>query len=201
MGKVTATQLVNLLTNEQFDPTQISRTYELLGSELGFESVVTQVTIIPMVAGQADYILPDTAVSLLSLYVNDNELTSATPQMLNTSVGPGWREWEGEPRTYVREDNSSRFFTLFPIPRRDSRAFTLVEGSPLGINFPDDAISVIHTADRSIADLSFPDWLDEFLAFSIVGRIADRDSSARHPQLGAICRSVANGLHSVLVQR
>lgn len=189
MSKARVLDLVATLGRGQADPTNAERDYRDVVFDAGRFELATEVTLIPAAAGTAQYVLPAGAVRLLGVFYDDVALLPVSLAELE-AVNPQWRDEVGAPVAYVTETETVQTFRLYPVPDIDSKSFVPVVGEPLGLDFPESNLAVVHTEVRD----DLPDWTDLVFAFGVLTREFSRESAHRDTEFAAACQQVYGAL-------
>lgn len=119
---------------------------------------------------------PANAVNLLGVFYGAHQVEMASLRELEYAAGPQWRDDVGEPVSYVVEGETVQTFRLYPQPNVKPSALGALFGEPLGRDFLDGAIVVLHSETRE----TVPDYLDLPIALMVIGREFERESDHQH---------------------
>lgn len=193
MSKVATLQIVSDVSFAQDDTVLSSKFYDDVILDLSKEQWFVQLTILPGIANQATYTLPDEAINLLSVFYDDRILFPATERELEVD-DPNWRDIGGTPIAFTAKNEQDRTFRLYPTPDIPGKDFIFFLGSPLGANFPAYSVAVLHT--KTVLDV--PEWLNLPVAFAILEKEFSRESSHRDAEFSRICSQISKLLFSFL---
>ena len=188
MGRAEVLALVQDLALDQADAPSIDRYYDDIIYDLGKRPWLTEASLIATVAGTSVYTPADDLIRLLYVFYDNRHLYESSARELESTFGPNWRDRRGTPVAYYVEDESSLDFRLVPEPEVNSKDFSFVFGSPMGLDFPEYAVAVIHT--RTVEDL--PVWLELPVAFEILFREFARQSDHQDPTFAVTCKQIAD---------
>lgn len=186
MPKSDVLQLVQDLSNGLADVTTSERYYHDTVFDLGKRNFLTNATLIPVVAGTGSYAFPVGAIDLLGLFYDDKQLDLLPLRDLEW-IDPHWRDAEGPPEGYVRQDENDKTFRLYPEPDLPSKDFIFLLGSPLGLDYPEYSLAAIHTETRN----DLPAWLELPVAFRILSFEFERESAHRDPAFAKLCNELS----------
>lgn len=182
MAKADVLQLVSDLSNGLADATLAERYYREAVFDLGKQGWLTQATLVPATAGTGSYSFPAGAIELLALFYDDDQLDALYLRELEW-IRSDWRDAHGSPVGYVRQDENDKTFRLYPIPDTSSKDFIFLFGSPLGLDYPEYSLAVVHTETRD----DLPAWLELPVTFRILELEFERESSHRDPVFAKLC--------------
>jgi hypothetical protein len=195
--------LVQLLSNEQADPTATDKYYDEAVLDLGQLPILVDATLIAVGGagglnnleggdGPPDnsYPLPDWVIQPLQWYYGDTILPEATASEL-MAFNRDWVGLVGTPRVIYRdEDFGARRFRLVPKPDRPSAEFDFFLGSPFGKNYPRDTVGCIHT----LLTQDLPQWLELPVAFFVLAKEFTRESDHQDTAFAAVCATMGQAL-------
>lgn len=190
MSKATVLQRVDDLSFGLADQPACSRFYDevVLGLHQHGEWC-TEASLVATTTDDATYTLPAAAGRLLCAIYDDQQLSLESAQGMER-VHPTWRDERGAVQAVVVDGESDRSFRLWRIPEADSRDFSFLYGSPLGLDFPEYAVVVFHTDVRE----DQPPYLELPIAFYVLAREFLRESDHRDPDFAAACQQMADQL-------
>jgi len=182
MAKADVLQLVSDLSNGLADATLSERYYREVVFDLGKQGWLTQISIVPVTSGTGTYSFPASAIELLGLFYDDNQLDPLCLRELEW-IRYDWRVIHGSPEGYVRENENDKTFRLYPIPDASSKDFIFLFGSPLGLDYPEYSLAIVHTETRD----DLPSWLELPVAFRVLELEFGRESAHRDPTFSKTC--------------
>lgn len=185
MSRVGVQTVVADLSLSQINGAAFARLYdEVLRDLLEKLPLGATATLVPVVAGTATYSLPSDAIQVLSYFWGDYGLD----EMTEAGLPVAWRARHGRPQAVVTERELEREIRLFPTPNRASGDFTFLLGSPLGEDYPADALGIVATQLRENYDAA----LDLALGFHVIARYHSEDGQDRSPSFAKICKEMGN---------
>lgn len=187
MARADVITLVQAIANQQADATTVQRFYDDIAYDLAVREIVTNVSLVAVVAGTASIALPTAAIDILAAFYDDRILSIERPMDMAYTNGEQWRDISGPPLAIIREGESARSFTLFPNPDRPSDPSLFIHGAPLGVDFPNESVTLIHTEKRD----NLPIWLELPVAFLILEREFNRESDHKDVNFAAACKEMA----------
>jgi hypothetical protein len=177
------------LSTNQADATAIDKYYDEVVADLGRTEWLVTASLVTATAGTNEYTPPATAIDLLHLFYDDRLLYESKLRAIE-SVNTHWRDERGPPKSYIIEDETNKQFRLYPSPVVSSKDFIFMFGSPLGLDFPEYAICIVHTEQREV----LPKWLEMPVAFAILSREFARESDHKDAQFADSCKALAEML-------
>ena len=187
MSRATVLQRVQDLSLSQADATAIDRYYDDVIYDLGRRPWLTEASLIAVTAGTAVY-SPDVSVlRIVNIFYDDRTLYESNNRELEATFGSSWQDRRGTPVAYTFEDENALDFRLVPKPELNSKDFSFVFGSPMGLDFPEYSVAIIHT--EKVEDL--PTWLELPVAFEILFREFSRQSDHQDPTFAVTCKQIA----------
>ena len=182
MSKADVLQLVQDLATNQADATAIDRFYVDVIKDLGQREWLVQASLVAVTAGTAEYEPPTGTVHILQVYY-DNRALAYTDLLQIEALNPQWRDDRGTPVAFVVETKDGKKFDLFPKPTVNSKDFVFVFGEPLGLDFSEYAVMVVHTETRE----DLPLWLEMPVAFEILKREFSHESDHQDLEFAKVC--------------
>lgn len=192
--KATVLDLAQQIAHGQADVIPLNHYYDDLMVDFQRQAVFTVAALIPVVAEQAVYTLPDATHDLLAVFYDDTMLSKLTLHEMQM-LDPQWRDRIGSPIGYLVDEQSDREIRLYPKPKDASAAFNFPTGMPLGADFPRGALTLLSPELRQ----DLPEWLDLALAYRIVGKEFMRESAHRDPKFAGACAAIADMLQGLLL--
>lgn len=169
MAKADVLQLVTDLGVTTVDQTEIGIFYDEVVRELGFNEILTGTELVPVKAGNPEYILVEDTMRALEFHANGGRLDPIDITSLQSVFGVGWRTRTGTPLGYTQEEENEKTFRLVPSPTQD------------------DTITVIRTEART----DVPVWLELPIALDVLGREYQRESDHQDVAFAQIARQLS----------
>lgn len=185
--KTRVLQLVDDLSVGLADAAQSEYFYDQILYELHHQVLFTECSLVAATAETASYTLPTTAVRQLMFFWDTQQLDELTIEEAEAIFGLTWRDLIGPPEAYVLERETDRTFRLVPTPDTSSKDFSFMFGLPLGVDFPEYAISVVHTNYSADVHVLF----DFPLAFAVLAREFLRESDHQDVDFAEACQMVS----------
>ena len=179
--------LVDDFSLGQADPNAASRFYDEIVRDFGRAPYLVNASLVALAAGATGFTLPASAVAILAAFYDDDELVPAMQQEL-ALVNPQWRDERSAPSVYTAENETSREYVLYPRPGAATKDFIFLFGAPMGVDFPEYAIGVVHTETRE----DVLPWMELPLALFILTREYLRESPHRDPMFAEACQRLGN---------
>ena len=190
MSKATVLQRVGDLSFGLADQTACDRFYdECVLSLHQHGEWCTEASLVATTDGTATYTIPAAAGRVLAAFYDDQQLSLESAQGMER-VLPAWRDEQGGVQALVVDGESDRTFRLWRTPEADSRDFSFIFGSPLGLDFPGYAVVIVHTDVRA----DQPAYLELPIAFFVLEREFLRESDHRDPDFAQACREMGEQL-------
>ena len=189
MTKAPILSLVNSLANFPIDGDLLDVYYDDVLVELGrmTNTPLTANELQPVVANTHTYSIPDKMISILHAFHSSKSLISSRTQDVDAYVNE-WRDDTGTPFTVLIDELSGKTYRLFPIPDTSSDDFFFITGTPMGTDFPDNAVTLIYSELR---DDDILDFLGLIIALQILSREFIRQSDHRDVLFAQSCNDVA----------
>lgn len=189
MSRATTITLANTLMDNLGDTTQLGQFYDDIVFELGrglFPGVVslTGAGFVAGVGGTATYSFPSTAIRVLGVCYDANQLAEAGPAEADF-FDVYWRRTRGRPVSFATADEDQRIVRLLPIPAHDGNT---IVGTPFTwTTWPSENLTFIYTENR--ADVH----LDEELAIALemCAREYSRDSNHHDMAAAQVARQLS----------
>ena len=188
MSKATTITLANDIALGLGDTDQLGAYYADLVRLLGNEPMLTNAQAIETVdVGEYEEQTPTEAISLLAVYVDDQELTQVTERELE-AVDANWRlATPATPRVFTLDDLSENVFDLYPPVDYITGPVEPLFDDAFGAGFVTGQISIIYTEERE----NVPEWLELWLAIAILDREFLRESNHRDLPMAASASELA----------
>lgn len=149
---------------------------------------ITGAELVEITSGTAEYDLPATATSILAAFYDTKALGAANTSDVK-EYSSTWKDDTGTPLAYMMDDTTARTFRLYPIPDTDSGDFSFPTGTPLGTDYPDDAVLLIFGSNR---DDKVPADIGAYVALSTLAREFSRPSGHQDRNFSEACKKLAN---------
>ncbi len=185
MSRATVLQLVDDLSVDVAYSATADQFYDDIVHELAMQAVFTRATLRPITAGTGAVTLPDSGIELLYAVYDDRILAKTTRRQLEM-LSSHWRDHRGTPVAYNEELENDQTLRLYPVPEIGSKAFSFVFGEPLGRDFPEYSVTLVHTENEEL-----PEWMDLPMALEILAREFSRESDHRDLEAAEACRQLA----------
>lgn len=186
MAKSDVLDLVDTLSRARADRDICSTYYDDIVYEMALQGTLTAASLVATTADNASYDLPATAVTVLAAVYDTFQLPHTSLKELE-AINPTWRSEVGDPIAFVTEDEPVRTVRLYPIPDRTSKDFIFMFGSPLGLDFPEYSLALLHTETRT----NLATYFDLPVALEILAREFNRESDHKDSEFAEVCRSLA----------
>lgn len=192
MNPADVQSLVNLLSNNQADPTLFPELYDDAINSLngGWHTTAVPVTF----TENATLVnLPPTLLNLLILIYDDQVLSRLGLREME-SLRRGWRNVHGTPVAYTLESETAKTVEVFPTPLTTSPPIIPVHGLPTGLDYqPGNGISIhVENRQNALPILTIP------LALMVLSREYVRESDHRDMAFAALCQEAAMMLLKML---
>lgn len=184
--------LVSSLSNSQSDPLTSERFYDEVVLDLAQLPILVDATVVSTghnVHGDPDESdpLPEVVTRPLQWFYADAILNEATSGEL-AQWEYNWRNMHGTPYVVYRADVGARRFRMVPLPDHDSKPFVFLGGQPLGVDYSENAVAIIHTT----APTDLPEYLDLPVAYFILAREFARESDHQDMGYSQACAQLAS---------
>lgn len=179
MAKTDVTTLVDDMGLSDTNSSEISRFYDEIVRELGFQEVLTNQNTVNQTAGTASYNVPANTIEILEVVGSNGTLRRMSKAGAEATFGTGWRELVGSPLGFISQFETEGSFRLVPSPDFD------------------DTLQVLHTEYRQ----DVPFWLEIPIVFEILFREYIRESDHQDTQFAQACRQVAQLLFTLVAVR
>ncbi len=184
--------LVNSLSNNQADPLTSEVFYGEVVLDLAQLPLFVDATLVSVGVDQGtnpdgSYTFPDAVIRPLQWYYSDTILNEARETEL-INWNQNWRAMQGLPIALYRSDVGARRFRLVPQPDVDTEQH--VGPDPLGADYPDNAVVIMHT----VAPQDLPEYMDLVIAYFILAREFARESNHQDMAYSQVCAKLANGM-------
>lgn len=192
MSQTTAMAWLPLLGNLQAEDPQMTSYYLEGMTDLAKRPLFCSMTLIPVVAGTAEYALPEPAsapwgVRILAVFLDDVMLSLTTRKCLE-AISPDWRDHRGMPIAFTTSEQEPRAFRVYPTPQDASAAQSFILGAPFGVEYPAGTLCVLHTDYRT----ELPPWMDLPIAFAVLWREFSRDSDHKDAMFAQACKTLGD---------
>lgn len=189
MTKSSILTLVNQLANFTIDGDLVDIYYDDVLVELGrmTNPPLTANELQPVVSGTHTYSIPDKMITILHAFYSSKSLISSRTQDVDAYVN-AWRGDTGTPFSVIIDELSGKTYRLYPIPDTSSDDFSFITGTPMGTDFPDNAVTLIYSELRESDIL---DFLGLIVALMILNREFIRQSDHRDTQFAESCDQIA----------
>lgn len=175
MSKATVLTLVtNLTLGAASDTTITGNYYDRVVEDLARFPWLTNMSLIPVTAPTAQYVLDTTQVKIAAMFYDSRQLSKLTLAQVE-ALNRTWRNEVGEPHSYVVEDEGQKTFRLYPSPNLDSKPQSFPNTQPFGLDFPAYTIVILHTETRT----DLPAWLELPVALETAARAMEAESTYR----------------------
>lgn len=171
MSKTNVLTLVTDFSIEQEDASSVDAFYNDTLQDVAQLELMTGIRLIEVTGGTPTYTIPDDIVMILGMFYDDIILGEADVETLKTYAAD-WQAVKGTPMAYTTKQETKKTFRLFPEPVVSSRNFSFILGAPLGQDFPEYSVGVIHTETRDDRD----NWLDIPIALRVLEKEFNRES-------------------------
>lgn len=149
----------------------------------------TNVRLLEITDGTNTYTIPDDVVQIQEMFYDSSVVPRSTTKFL-TILNQEWRDENGRPTAYVVDEETSKQFRLYPTPDVNSKDFIFLFGEPLGRDFPEYSVGLVHTEIRQ----NNPDWLDYITALKVLALEHNKNSDIVDPQFADLCNQLADSL-------
>ena len=139
------------------------------------------------------YTIPDDVVKIQEMFYDSSIIPQSTVSSLN-ALDQEWRDQRGRPIAHVVEEETTKQFRLYPNPDTNSKDFIFLFGEPLGRDFPEYSVGIVHTEIRD----NNPDWLDYIIGLKVIAKEHQKDSDIVDPQFASLCDQLADLLAGAL---
>ncbi len=187
MSKTTVKTLVTDMSLAQDEAGTVESFYVSTLQELSLKPLFTDVRLIEMTGDTSQYTIPDDIGLILEMFY-DSEIVFREPFSSINIHNRNWKDLEGPPEFYVVESETSKQFRLVPRPQLDSKDFSFILGEPLGRDFPEYSVGLIHTKVQN----DNPDWMDLPIALKICAKEFMKESRYKDPDFSEVCDQLAD---------
>ncbi len=193
MSSSSVRALAQLYAYDRADATRLEFHYEDAIRKLAHTGWFADVTLVSVDATTGTFTIPSGGVAILGVFHDDSILDALTLTQVE-QLNAEWRSEVGTPKAYITEDESRNNFTIYPRPANKSKDFSFVTGTPLGEDFPEYAVAVIHTK----IETNEPEFLELALAFRILADEFSLESQIRDEPFAKLCNQMADVFLGVL---
>lgn len=172
---------------DRADATRLEFHYEDAIRRLAHVGWFVDVTLVSVDATTGLFTIPSGGVSIIGVFHDDSildELSIIQVEALN----PEWRDVVGNPKAYITNDESRNNFTIYPRPAMKSKDFSFITGTPLGEDFPEYAVAVIHTK----VDTDEAEFLELPLALRVLAEEFSLESQIRDEPFAKLCKQLSD---------
>lgn len=141
----------------------------------------------------SQYTIPDDVVKILEMFYDSSVIPQSTINSLN-ALNQEWRDLVGRPVAHIVEEETTKQFRLYPSPDINSKDFIFLFGEPLGRDFPEYSVGIVHTEIRD----NNPDWLDYIIGLKVVAKEHQKNSDIVDPQFASLCDQLSDLLAGAL---
>ena len=159
MSKSLAVSFVDSMSLDQNNASSTDTFYDDVIKDLSQADLFTNVRLISITKGTTQYTIPDDVVKILEMFYDSSVIPQSTINSLN-ALNQEWRDLVGRPVAHIVEEETTKLFRLYPSPDINSKDFIFLFGEPLGRDFPEYSVGIVHTEIRD----NNPDWLDYIIA-------------------------------------
>lgn len=187
MSKANVKSLVSDMALTQNEAGTTENFYRSTMQQLGLKPLFTDVRLLEVTAGTSQYTIPDDLGLILEMFYDSEIVLKESLHSMNIH-NPAWRDLKGPPEFYTIEPETSKQFRLVPQPQVSSKDFSFLFGEPLGVDFPEYSVGLIHT---KIQDEN-PDWLDLPIALKVAAQEFLKESKYQDVEFAQICDQLAD---------
>jgi len=193
MSKSLTISFVDTMSLDRNDDSSTDTFYRDVIKDLSQVELFTDVRLISVTGGTTVYTIPDDVVNILEMFYDSSILPQTQIENLN-ALTQEWRDNKGRPLVHVVEEETTKRFRLYPAPDVDSKDFSFLLGEPLGRDFPEYSVGIVHTEIRD----NNPDWLDYIIGLKVIAREHQKNSDIVDPQFASFCDQLADLLSGAL---
>ncbi len=121
------------------------------------------------------------------MFYDSSVIPQSTINSLN-ALNQEWRDLVGRPVAHIVEEETTKLFRLYPKPDISSKDFIFLFGEPLGRDFPEYSVGIVHTEIRD----NNPDWLDYIIGLKVIAKEHQKNSDIVDPQFASLCDQLAD---------
>ena len=187
MSKANVESLVSSMSLEQNEAGTTESGYRSTMQELGRMPLFTDVRLLEMTPDTAQYTIPDDIGLILEAFYDSDIIFRESLSSMNTH-NRNWRDLKGTPEFYVSESETAKTFRLVPSPQVASKDFSFLLGEPLGRDFPEYSVGLIHTKIQA----DNPDWMDLPVALKVTAKEFSKESKYADPEFASLCDQLAD---------
>jgi len=193
MSKSLTISFVDTMSLDQNDDSSTDTFYRDVIKDLSQVELFTDVRLISITKGTTSYTIPDDVVNILEMFYDSSVIPQSTVNSLN-ALNQEWRDLVGRPVAHIVEEETTKLFRLYPEPDVGSKDFSFLLGEPLGRDFPEYSVGIVHTEIRD----NNPDWLDYIIGLKVIAREHQKNSDIVDPQFASFCDQLADLLSGAL---
>ena len=193
MSKSLAVSFVDSMSLDQNNASSTDTFYDDVIKDLSQADLFTNVRLISITKGTTQYTIPDDVVKILEMFYDSSVIPQSTINSLN-ALDQEWRDLVGRPVAHIVEEETTKLFRLYPGPDIDSKDFIFLFGEPLGRDFPEYSVGIVHTEIRD----NNPDWLDYIIALKVTAKEHQKNSDIVDPQFASLCDQLSDLLAGAL---
>lgn len=187
MSKANVESLVSDMALTQNEAGTTESFYQNTMKELSLKPLFTDVRLIEITAETSQYTIPDDIGLILEMFY-DSEIVFRESLASMGIHSRNWKDLKGNPEFYVVESETSKQFRLVPEPQVSSKDFSFLLGEPLGRDFPEYSVGLIHTKVQG----DNPDWMDLPIALKVVSKEFQKESKYQDPDFAEVCNQLAD---------
>jgi len=193
MSKANVLSLVTDFSISQESSDSVDAFYDDTLRDIAQLELLTGIRLIEVTGGTPTYTIPDDVVKIMGMFYDDTILGEATVSTLKT-YAVDWKAVVGSPLAYTTQEETKKTFRLFPEPEVSSKDFSFILGSPLGQDFPEYSVGIIHTEIREDRD----NWLDIPITLRLLEKEFHRESDHQDLEFVRQCKQLADLFFGVI---
>jgi len=193
MSKALTVSFVDSMSLDQNNASTTDTFYNDVVKDLSQADLFTNVRLISITKGTTQYTIPDDVVKIQEMFYDSSIIPQSTVSSLN-ALDQEWRDQRGRPIAHVVEEETTKQFRLYKNPDINSKDFIFLFGEPLGRDFPEYSVGIVHTEIRD----NNPDWLDYIIGLKVIAKEHQKDSDIVDPQFASLCDQLADLLTGAL---
>jgi len=193
MSKALTVSFVDTMSLDQNDASSTDTFYDDVIKDLSQTDLFTNVRLLEITQGTTQYTIPDDVVKILEMFYDSSVIPQSTVNSLN-ALNQEWRDLVGRPVAHIVEEETTKLFRLYPEPDVDSKDFSFLLGEPLGRDFPEYSVGIVHTEIRD----NNPDWLDYIIGLKVLAKEHQKNSDIVDPQFASLCDQLSDLLAGAL---
>lgn len=193
MSKSLTVSFVDSMSLNQNNASSTDTFYDDVIKDLSQTDLFTNVRLLEITQGTTQYTIPDDVVKILEMFYDSSVIPQSTINSLN-ALNQEWRDLVGRPVAHIVEEETTKLFRLYPGPDVDSKDFSFLLGEPLGRDFPEYSVGIVHTEIRD----NNPDWLDYIIGLKVISKEHQKNSNIVDPQFASLCDQLSDLLAGAL---